>query len=177
MLQGAPELTPGQLLDAGRRAEAEGKPDFAVQFYLHLAEHFGQTPDAAEARTAITRMVAAAQPRQVWQAGSVTDSKLRHRSGRTLAALFSGIGWVVMMVALTTGAAIIGLRYLPTPLPVPLPQPLELDTAMLMQLPFAVLGGAAMVVCGQLARALFDQADASRELLASERRRAGTGQS
>jgi hypothetical protein len=93
MLQGTPQFTPRQLLDAGRRSETEGKTDFAVQFYLHLAEHYGQTPEAVEARTALSRMATVQRPQQVWQSGSVPRQN-RYRSGRALAALFSGVGWL-----------------------------------------------------------------------------------
>ena len=64
MLQGTPQFTPKQLLDAARRSETEGKADFAVQFYLHLAEHYGQTPEAVEARTALSRMAATQRPQE-----------------------------------------------------------------------------------------------------------------
>src|SRR5690349_4449418 len=173
MLQGAPELTPGQLLDAGRRAEAEGKVDLAVQFYLHLAEHFGQTPDAAEARSAIIRMAAAGRPRQVWQASTVTESRVpRYRSGRALAAFCSAIGWVAIIGALSTAATSVGLYYAQ----VPVVAQLEPGMEFLTRLAIAACAGALLVIAGQVARALFEQANATRELLAIERVRTGADQ-
>jgi hypothetical protein len=43
-------------------------------------------------------------------------------------------------------------------------------------MPLALLGGAALVVCSQIARALFDQANATRERLTIERARTGIEQ-
>ena len=52
----SPQFTPAQLLDSGRRAEAEGKFELAVQFYRHLTDHYGQTAEAAEARNGLGRL-------------------------------------------------------------------------------------------------------------------------
>jgi hypothetical protein len=171
MLQGTPQFTPRQLLDAGRRSETEGKTDFAVQFYLHLAEHYGQTPEAVEARTALSRMATVQRPQQVWQPGSVPRQN-RYRSGRALAALFGGIGWLTILGSLVVLAAGAATRFLQ----VVLPFELEIGLDVLRRVPLAMLGGAALVVCGQVARALFDQANATRELLTIERARAGIDQ-
>ena len=171
MLQGTPQFTPRQLLDAGRRSETEGKTDFAVQFYLHLAEHYGQTPEAVEARTALSRMATVQKPQQVWQPGSVPRQN-RYRSGRALAALFRGIVWLAIAGALAVLAAAAAVRFAQ----VTLPFEFEIGPDVLRRVPLAVLGGAALVVCGQLARALFDQANATRERLTIERARAGIDQ-
>lgn len=45
-----------QLLDAGRRAEAEGKFDYATQLYRHLTEYYAFTSEAAEARNGLGRI-------------------------------------------------------------------------------------------------------------------------
>jgi len=166
MLQGTPEFTPKQLLDAARRSETERKADFAVQFYLHLVEHYGQTPEAVEARSALTRMATAERSQQpVWQPGSM-PSQNRFRSGRALAALFSGIGWLTIAGSLAALAAGTGALLLQ----------LEIDIELLKRLPLATIGGAALVVGGQAARALFDQANATRERLTIERARTGLDQ-
>jgi len=172
MLQGTPEFTPKQLLDAARRSETERKADFAVQFYLHLVEHYGQTPEAVEARSALTRMATAERSQQpIWQPGSMPRQN-RYRSGRALAALFSGIGWLTIAGSLAALAAGTGALLLH----IPLLLQLEIDIELLKRLPLATIGGAALVVGGQAARALFDQANATRERLTIERARTGLDQ-
>jgi hypothetical protein len=172
MLQGTPQFTPKQLLDAARRSETERKADFAVQFYLHLIENYAQTPEAVEARSALTRMATAERPAQpVWQPGSVAR-QARYRSGRVLAALFGLLGWLSMAGALAVLAAGAGARLLQ----IPLLLQLEIDIGLLQLMPLALLGGAALVVSSQIARALFDQANATRERLTIERARTGIEQ-
>ena len=51
-----PQVTAAQELNAGRRAEADGRVDYAIQFYRHLSEHFAGAPEAAEARDALFRL-------------------------------------------------------------------------------------------------------------------------
>ena len=172
MLQGTPQFTPKQLLDAARRSETESKADFAVQFYLHLIEHYGQTPEAVEARSALTRMATAERPAQpVWQPGSIPRQN-RYRSGRALAALIGGIGWLAIagsLAALAAGGGALLLH-------IPILLQLEIDIEFLKRLPLATLGGAVLVVGGQAVRALFDQANATRERLTIERARIGLDQ-
>lgn len=50
------QFTPVQVLQAARRAEAEGKMDYALQFYRHLVEQHGGTPEAQEAREGLFRI-------------------------------------------------------------------------------------------------------------------------
>lgn len=120
MPQGSPQFTPKQLLDAGRRAESEGRLDLAHQFYGHLNDHYGQTSEAAEGRHALARIGAASHHPQVWQMNGSAPSlatngrlavapaprarrvaqRTEYRVGRALAALASGIGWLAMVTAL-----------------------------------------------------------------------------
>jgi hypothetical protein len=51
-----PNFSALQILEAGRRAEAEGNRDHAVQFYRHLTLHFAGTFEAADAVTALHRL-------------------------------------------------------------------------------------------------------------------------
>jgi hypothetical protein len=172
MLQGTPQFTPKQLLDAARRSETEAKPEFAVEFYLHLIEKYAQTPEAVEARSALTRMATAERQAQpLWQPGSIPRQN-RYRSGRALAALLGGIGWLAIagsLAALAAGTAALVLH-------IPLLLQLEIDVELLKRLPIATLAGAALVLGGQMARALFDQANATRERLIIERARTGLDQ-
>jgi hypothetical protein len=172
MLQGTPQFTPKQLLEAGRRSETEAKADFAIQFYLHVIENYAQTPEAVEARSAVTRMATSERPAQpVWQPGSIPRQN-RYRTGRVLAALFSGLGWLAIagsLAALAAGAGALLLQ-------IPLLLQLEIDLELLKRLPLATLGGAVLVIGGQAARALFDQANATRERLTIERARTGLDQ-
>lgn len=48
--------SPAQLLAIGQRAEAEGKFDYATQFYSHLADHYRNTPEAHEALYGLQRI-------------------------------------------------------------------------------------------------------------------------
>ena len=74
---GSPQFTPRQLLDAGRRAEAEGRLDLAHQLYGHLSDHYGHTPEAAEGRNGLARIGAGSHHPQVWQMnGAIPDGRL-----------------------------------------------------------------------------------------------------
>jgi hypothetical protein len=48
--------TPAQILDMGRRAEAQGNFDYATQFYAYLTESFPGTHEAAEAQVGLDRV-------------------------------------------------------------------------------------------------------------------------
>jgi hypothetical protein len=50
------QYTPVQVLQAARRAEAEGKMDYALQFYRHLVEHHGTSAESQEAREGLFRI-------------------------------------------------------------------------------------------------------------------------
>lgn len=50
------QYTPLQVLQAARRAEAEGKMDYALQFYRHIVENHATTPEAQEAREGLMRI-------------------------------------------------------------------------------------------------------------------------
>ena len=188
MLQGAPQFTPQQLLDAGRRAEAEGKLDLAVQFYRHLTDNYAPTSEAAEARNGLGR-IGGGRPQPIWNgeggaalahggAGRAHHARAHrkhvghrdhYRSGRALAALFSAIGWLAIVAAILVLAVGAGAHVLH----VDALRQVGLGAGVLVQMPGAILGGAVLVFLGQAARALFDQANATRELLALERARAG----
>jgi hypothetical protein len=194
MLHVPTQFTPAQLLESGRRAETEGKLDLAVQFYRHLTDNFAYTAEAAEAHNALGR-VGAAQS-QIWQpagnihvngngahhngssmhangvhgaapARSTRPSRRRpvaprdhYRTGRAMARIFSGLGWLIVALG-----ALLPLLYL-----VP-------DTPLRMfGLPYVigsavgvVFTGFLVVFTGQIARAIFDQANATRDLAALER--------
>ncbi len=62
MAQGSHQFTPTQILEAGRRAEAEGRTEYAIQFYRHLTEHMARSAEAAVARDALLRLGAAPAP-------------------------------------------------------------------------------------------------------------------
>jgi hypothetical protein len=56
MMHTSVQYTPLQVLQAARRAEAEGKMDYALQFYRHIVENHGATPEAQEAREGLMRI-------------------------------------------------------------------------------------------------------------------------
>ena len=180
-MHGLAQFTPQQLLASGRRAEAEGRRDLAQQFYRHLTEQYGYTAEAADARNALGR-VGAGSPTQngqaaIWQPASVRPAGVRtargrhdgpreeYRSGRALAVLTAGIGWLVIGAALIAGAAATAAHVQM------LPESYKLAYDSFLLVAGAVPAGAALVLAGQAARALFDQASAARELVAIERAR------
>jgi hypothetical protein len=187
MLQAAPQFSPHQLIDAGRRAEAEGQLDYAAQFYRHLADHYPYTAEAAEARNALGR-IGAAQT-QVWNMNGAAHAngalqavdpapraappraprrravvhRDHYRIGRALAALFSAIGWVAVGLGFAAPVLAVVSGGLP-----------RLGLLQMAGGAFAtVLVGFFVVLLGQSARALFDQANATRELVALERAKTG----
>ncbi len=56
MAQTQVQFTPVQVLQAAKRAEAEGKMDYALQFYRHLVEQHGNSPEAQAAREGLFRI-------------------------------------------------------------------------------------------------------------------------
>jgi hypothetical protein len=56
MAQAPANITAAQVLEAGRLAEAEGRLDYAVQFFRHLTEHHASSPEAMMARQALARL-------------------------------------------------------------------------------------------------------------------------
>ena len=186
-MHSSPQFTPAQLIEAGRRAEAEDRLDLAAQFYGHLAEHFAEAPEAAEARASLRRIGAPPSSARAWNArggevhpagasphGAARAVRRRaavsrdpYRAGRALAFLFSALGTLLALAGLaavpiflvmTTGNAVppwVGLL------------PLAGGAAGLL------IAGSAAALAGQIARALFDQASAARDLLALERAKVG----
>lgn len=55
--QQSPQFTPSQVLEAGRRAETEGRGEYALQFYRHLVENYPGTGEAAAAQSALSRIL------------------------------------------------------------------------------------------------------------------------
>ena len=59
-----PQFTPAQVLDAARRAEGEGRTEFAMQFYRHLVTNFPGTQEAAAADAGLAHLSASPDHRQ-----------------------------------------------------------------------------------------------------------------
>jgi hypothetical protein len=74
MVQTSVQFTPVQVLQAARRAEAEGKMDYALQFYRHLVEQHGTTPEAQEAREGLFRIAE-------WRWGEARVARSRDATG------------------------------------------------------------------------------------------------
>jgi hypothetical protein len=201
MSQGSPQFTPRQLLDAGRRAEAEGKLDHANQLYRHLTDHYAYTAEAAEARNGLGRIgIGASTGQQLWAENgaaapaswptplshgsrmSGTHSGVRgrpvtterhYRTGRVLATLVSCVGWLI--VAAGVGMVPLVLAADPQLLLRDFPYAMSLGSlgpvgAIAAAVAFSITG-LVVVFWGQMASALFDQANATRELVAIERAR------
>ena len=65
MTQAYPQFTPVQILEAGQRAIADGRQEYATQFFQHLVDHYSQTPEAARAREVLARLNAPTAPQYV----------------------------------------------------------------------------------------------------------------
>ena len=181
MVHASQQFTPPQLLEAGHRAEVEGRLDLAAQFYRHLTEHYAFTGEAAEARNGLGR-VGAAQS-QVWHMngaahanGAARPQRRRpvaprdhYRTGRALARLLSALGWCTVVCGIAAPALYMGLDHFAHATTLPRLAPMQ------------VLAGAAsifgtgllVVFAGQTARAVFDQANAAHDLVALERAKIG----
>jgi hypothetical protein len=179
------QFSPQQLLESGRRAEAEGRLDVAHQFYRYLADQYGYTAEAGDGRSGLARLSAAGHSQSLWQSASASpppapgnrhtstrvrrgkplESRQDYRGGRALAVLAAGSGWLAIGAALAAAGAGAAAHFLPAP------EELKVTWNTLLLLAGVVAGGAGLVLAGQAARALFDQASAARELVAIERAR------
>ena len=56
MAQSQQQFSPAQILHAARRAEAEGRDEYALQFFQHLSEYYGTTPEGRAANDAVARV-------------------------------------------------------------------------------------------------------------------------
>src|SRR4026208_1843005 len=74
MVQTSMQFTPVQVLQAARPAEAEGKMDYALQFYRHLVEQHGTTAEAQEAREGLFRIAE-------WRGGGGRGARTRGAGG------------------------------------------------------------------------------------------------
>jgi len=209
MVHASPQVTAAQVLDAGRRAEADGRLEYAIQFYRHLTDHHSGAPEAEAAREALSRLklqtsnldgfprTRAASPPplrnpghfhasdsarlgpkvgrgpiRIAPAGAVQpsapielpESETEYLTGRLVAHAFVGLGVFLAVAGLL--ATIAGLM-LPGEMLAALPH------WVLAMHPFAGPTGAAtgivLFLLGQIARAIFDIASASRDLAAIER--------
>jgi hypothetical protein len=173
----APQLTPAQLIDAGRRAEAQGRPDLAVQFYRYLTEYFAEAVEAAEAHNALGRIGAAnalpliARPQSARPAHAQPTRRrlvLRrdpYRTGRALTAALGAVGWLLAVAGTAAVPAFLLLRAEQAALSAVEMLPLAGGAAG------GVILGCGVVLAAHIARALFDQANAVHHLLALQRER------
>jgi hypothetical protein len=186
MLQAAPQFTPFQLLDAGRRAEADGQIEAAVQFYRQTVDQYAYGPEAAQAREGLARLTGSWQPK-IWQvngaapqqgeAGNRASGSARkgRRSkppathnpywiGKALARLVSLFGCLIAAGGLAAAASLllIGRADMSQP---------ELGFGSIGVLAAAAVAllGLVTVALGQATRALLEQANATRELVALQR--------
>jgi len=181
MVQPTQHFTPPQLLEAGHRAEVEGRLDLAAQFYRHLTEHFAFTPEAAEARNGLGRV--GATQSQVWHLngaayanGAPRPQRPRaiaprdhYRTGRALAFLARLFGWLTVVCGLAAPALYFGLAQFMQDISLP-----RLGPPQILAAAAALVGAGLFVVfAGQMARAVFDQANAIRDLVALERAKFG----
>ncbi|HXE70471.1 MAG TPA: hypothetical protein VN523_14010 [Hyphomicrobiaceae bacterium] len=185
MLQAAPQFSPFQLLEAGRRAEAEGHIDAAYQYYRQTVDQFAYSAEAAQAREGLARLNGGRQP-NIWHLNGTPQAndgasrwngaarkarrhklptpRNHYRVSSFLAGLVSLLG--SLMVAAGLAAA---------PLHLALGRPeIGIGSGGVLTVAVALAAlGLVTVAFGQAVRALFDQANATRELVAIERAKAG----
>ena len=218
MVQTSMQYTPVQVLQAARRAEAEGKMDYALQFYRHLVEQHGATPEAQEAREGLFRIAewrwgeariarrqdgaaqgaqfpqsAAASPPpppkadeaaapstfagsagqlpQIVSRGAPADELLplyrpRYRVAKIIAYGISVLG-LASALAGTVAAVVAGAGAVEQ---VSAVGAFGLPIGLVLGIPAALLG-LVLLLAGQLAVAVFENANANLELLAIERGR------
>lgn len=209
MVQASPHVTAAQVLDAGRRAEADGRVEYAVQFYRHLTDHHAGAPEAAAARKALSRLkqqpssgegmppskpssppplrksatrgatitpqagqkvgrgpirIAPAGSAQPPDALDLPEADDEYTAGRLIARGLAGLGILAFAAGLLIAAAALMLpaervAYFPSWLLAAHPVTGAVGAAI----------GVALFLSGQLARAVFDMASASRDIAAIER--------
>lgn len=159
--------------------------DAAYQYYRQTVDQFAYSAEAAQAREGLARLNGGWQP-NIWHLNGTpqpTDASSRsngtarkarrhklptprnhYRLGSFLAGLVSLLGWLVVAAGLAA-----------TPLHVVLGRPeISIGVSGVVAVAFALtMLGLVTVALGQAARALFDQANATRELVAFERSKAG----
>jgi len=211
VVQASPQVSAAQVLDAGRRAEADGRVDYAIQFYRHLADHHSGAPEAAAARDALSRLKRrpssppeasngsrAVNPPPLRKVGGLAGMARREQgvargpiriapagtvqtalpldvpepvrgylAGRLIAHGFAAMGVLLFLAGLLTAVA-----------GVMLPDDLAagfadwMPTVHPLAAPVAAVAGVVLVFWGQLARAIFDIASASRDIAAINRAKA-----
>lgn len=195
MLHTPAQYTPRQLLESGRRAESEGNLDLAIQYYWHVSETHPHTAEGGEAYANLSRLGfnsppphappaawngngahpygPAAFPMPTVVAGPRAEQRpqaaprgrklpsLRpgYGLGYGLASALSICGWLLVVLSAALPIAV-GLGVMPGLLGLPLAIAAGLVVAG---------AGVVVVLLGQMAHALFDQANATRELVSIER--------
>jgi len=215
MLQSSPTFTPPEILLAGRKAEAEGRLDYAVQFYRHLSDYYARTPEAAEARDSLQRLNAFAAPEPRTQPGNGYEAQLAaastqpvteyaqpsagwvapqapartppaqlpvavrqrrraapelpapphgYRIGRALAVLVMVFGWLTT----AAGAALLAARFI-----VGFEATGMDGMSGMMVWPGIIVMGLLLILAGEVAHAIFRMTNATSDLAAMTRARAG----
>ena len=215
MAQATQNYTAAQILEAGRRAEAEGRIDHAVQFYRHLTDHMGFTSEAATADQSLQRLaalqpngamnghqiqapngaagsayhvnpsqsagraVARVQPPITSEHQAATQprfllprSRRRYRSGRVIARVVTFVGFLQAAAGVLLLAIVIVGQFVTLPGTVGAILAAQSPTLSISAGLSMAVFGALFVLGGQLARALFDQASATRDLAIIARTRA-----
>lgn len=194
------QFTPAQVLEAGRRAEAEGRYDFAIQFYRHLTQNFPHTAESQVAEAGLARLSppsafatgfaqpyaepplqppqppAPARQRGIALAPVEPDRgrpvhlparRNDYLAGRLIAACVTWFG-AIFAVA---GAGVLPIALLA-------PDLLAITRQFGMVVNGAIFGtsaivtGLGLVLLGQIARAMMDQANATCDLAAINRAKA-----
>ena len=86
MAQAGSQFTAEQILEAGRRAEADGRIDYAIQFYRHLTDHLPRAAETAAAREALARIAQRRAETMNGYAGGAAAGQNGHTYGQGASA-------------------------------------------------------------------------------------------
>jgi len=155
-MQATPQYTSAEILEAGRRAEREGRLASAVQFYRHVLRLFPGSADAAQAAAGLDRLGP-----EVADGGARARRWSRHHfrflPGRITAVLIEAGGLAALALAATRSFAPHALQALAPP------PPLLAPVLALGDLELATYGIIA-IIAGEGLRAMFMTASALRDV-------------
>lgn len=170
-MQATPQYTSAEILEAGRRAERDGRLASAVQFYRHVQRLFPGTADAAQAAAGLDRLEPEVAEGGATRARRWPRHHFRFLPGRLTAVLFEVSGLLALALAATRTFAPHTLHAL-APLPPIVAPVLALDDLHLATYGIlAILAGEGLRALFMTASALRDVADLARHARLSRPRR------
>jgi hypothetical protein len=193
----SPSYSPAEILEAGRKAESDGRRDYAIQFYRHLTDYYAATPEAVQARYGLQRLAPAPSPeapqsplsksleatvaapvQPAPSAGYLAPVVQDRREGYAAAPLILPapargfvLGRIIAWALLIAGALLIvgGAGVLGYAISQGLFKPTPAGASAIVVAPSMICGGLLLTLLGELCRAAFRAANASVDLAAIQR--------